>query len=744
MFISKLPEGYHTLAGTSVTTTQLSGGQRQRVCIARAIVRNPRILLLDEATSALDTESERIVQESLDRLVYTGAQACTTIMIAHRLSTVTNADKIVVLDRGNIVEMGTHSELMSKPDGLYAAMRAVQDLAHSDNKKSVAIAVDGVSQHAVDTKELNPHLKPNAYMPAPGKMPEGAGPAAADEEDRKKMEEKEKLNSEELMMQEAEELPPVPFSRMWKMHKGQELSFFIGSLGAFSGGCIQPLFSLIYADIIVGFFEPDEDLLRAQSRKFLGYFFCLGCAAFIAVSVRVSLFSRVGEKLTRNLRLICFQASLQQSMSFYDNPKNSVGRLTTRLATDATLVKGATGDSIGTCLEGFACICATMVIGFTASPELAGILVCVFPLLVAGSVYEFKNVSQQNKASNKVLERAGEIVSDAMVAIRTVTAFNLQGPVMALFDESLKSPLASGKKRGWIQGVGAGSKQFVLMNTYALAFWVGSIFISEGRLTFQELMRVFLAFTLASEGVGRITASAPDRAKAQAAARAIFQLIDSVGTGLSIDALDEINGEKPSEKLRGSIVFRDVTFAYPERPDVPVLKNFSLEVQAGETVALVGESGSGKSTIVQLLERFYDPPSGEVLIDGKAVSSYNVQWLRCNIGLVSQEPALFGDSINYNIAYGVPSPFKLDSNRGAPIDEEESAKKDAKDNKAKNASNNERMDPSKWLQPSEAVMQAAKDSNAHGFIEELQHTYATHCGSRGSQLSGGNSQKSAL
>ena len=130
-FIRNLPSGYNTIAGTSVTSSQLSGGQRQRVCIARAIVRDPRILLLDEATSALDTESERIVQESLDSLVYKGSHACTTIMIAHRLSTVTNADKIVVMEAGRVVDLGTHAELMSH-NGLYAAMRSMQELAHAD------------------------------------------------------------------------------------------------------------------------------------------------------------------------------------------------------------------------------------------------------------------------------------------------------------------------------------------------------------------------------------------------------------------------------------------------------------------------------------------------------------------------------------------------------------------------------------------------------------------------------------
>ena len=144
-------------------------------------------------------------------------------------------------------------------------------------------------------------------------------------------------------------------------------------------------------------------------------------------------------------------------------------------------------------LVGTACLITALTISFQASPELAGVLLAIFPFLTVGSVYEFRTISQASKASNKVLERSGEIVSDAVVAFRTVTAFNLQEQILRLYDDSLAMPLQAGVRRGLIQGIGSGFKQFVSISAYALAFYAGSVFIANGSLAFPQLIRVFLA-----------------------------------------------------------------------------------------------------------------------------------------------------------------------------------------------------------------------------------------------------------
>jgi ATP-binding cassette subfamily B (MDR/TAP) protein 1 len=319
-----------------------------------------------------------------------------------------------------------------------------------------------------------------------------------------------------------------------------------------------------------------------QSLEYLGWFFLLAAAVFVASSSRTAITALLGERLTRTLRRLCFEASLRQPIAYFDDPRNSVGRLTTRLATEASLVKGATGESLGSATEGVACLVCAFVISFIASAKLTGVLLAVFPLLIIGSLFEFRQFAQQSRASTKLLERSGEIVGDAVSASRTVAAFNLQGQVLRLFDESLVEPLAQGTARGRVLGLGAGFKQLVSISAYALAFYAGSRFIADGSLSFNSLMRVFLAVTLSAEAIGRITSMAPDTAKAQAAARSIFSVIDRPRGGLDPLNDSDTQGARPPCPLRGRVEFRGVCFAYPARPDVLVLRDFTLTIEPGQ------------------------------------------------------------------------------------------------------------------------------------------------------------------
>ena len=757
-FVTSLPEGYKTLVGTSVASAQLSGGQRQRICIARAIVRNPRILLLDEATSALDTESERIVQASIDDLLNNSGAKRTTVIIAHRLSTIRSATKIVVMSKGKIAEMGTHEELMNIEGGLYHHLRKLQDSPSSvaTMTASSTSSTDrrGPSSSSTDSLQTDKDIK---------KKDEASSPKAAKEED---------------IVEEAKKLPPVDSWRVWKMQSEEWPYIVLALLASLAAGTVQPIFSLVYTEMISVFFQTDDAKLREQSLSVIGWFFALAAGNFVASFLRIATFSYLGEKLTHRLRTLTYRSILRQPMAFFDDPKNSAGRLGTRLGTDSALVRGGTGEALGIYYQSIAAIIAAAIISFTASWRLALVMCSVAPLIVWAHIMTNAAFVGFSKGAAEALEESGHIATEAVSGIRTVSAFNLQSRMQTAFDETLEMPLALGIKKSMSNGIGIGFSSFIQFATNALGFYVGSIFISQGHLDFNSLIKVFFAVTLASQAVGSAASWAPDKAKAEAATRAIFAIIDAESP---IDAI-EGTGEEPSS-FTGNIELKNVSFCYPQRPDTRVLNNVSLTLKAGTTTALVGESGSGKSSIVALLQRFYDVNTGTILIDGNDLRQLKVSWLRSHTGMVQQEPSLFADSIAYNILYGAVG-SKPEPDKGVPVDsEEDSTKKDSpsssssvpsddlskKKNEAGNSGAIEKVNPvgsnAKALEKeakerarkaeeiakisanfvvSPIAVQAARDANAYDFIMSFVHSFATHVGSRGSQLSGGQKQRIAI
>jgi ABC-type multidrug transport system fused ATPase/permease subunit len=251
--------------------------------------------------------------------------------------------------------------------------------------------------------------------------------------------------------------------------------------------------------MISAYFNPDDNALREQSLQYLGWFFLLAGGVLFGVLCRVSVWTYLGERLTRKLRLACFTAVTQQPGAFFDRPENAVGRLTTRLATDCALVKGAAGESLGSTLEGFAAVVAALAIAFSASWRLALVLLVAFPLLVIGGVFEFRSVAQISKGGNKELENAGELLSEAITAVRTVQAYGLQPTTYASFTGALVGPYAQGIRRAVVTGLGGGFQRFILLATYSLAFYSGAQFFSQAWLTFPNLINVFLAITLAAD-----------------------------------------------------------------------------------------------------------------------------------------------------------------------------------------------------------------------------------------------------
>lgn len=690
-FIDKLPQGFDTMVGEH--GTQLSGGQKQRVAIARAILKNPRILLLDEATSALDAESERIVQEALDRIM--GNR--TTVIVAHRLSTVRNADMIAVIHRGKMVEKGSHSELVKDPDGAYSQLIRLQEVnkeseqAPDDQNRSEITEYNRQSSQRMSYKKSisrgssignssRHSLSVSFGLPTGLNVADDtmAGPQSA-------------------APGSTEKPPKVSLGRLARLNKPEVPVLLIGTIAAVANGVIFPIFGILISSVIKIFYEPPPEL-RKHSKFWALMFLVLGIASFVAIPARTYLFSVAGCKLIERIRLMCFEKVVRMEVSWFDEPDHSSGAIGARLSADAASVRALVGDALALMVQNMASAVAGLVIAFVASWQLALIILVLIPLIGLNGFVQVKFMKGFSADAKMMYEEASQVATDAVGSIRTVASFCAEEKIMQLYKKKCEGPMRTGIRQGLISGIGFGLSNFLLFCVYATSFYAGAQLIKDGKTTFSAVFRVFFALTMAAIGIAQSSSFTPDSSKAKVAAASIFAIIDRKST---IDPSDE-SGTK-LDNVKGEIELRHVNFKYPSRPDVQIFRDLSLAIHSGKTVALVGESGSGKSTVVALLQRFYDPDSGHITLDGVDIKALQLKWLRQQMGLVGQEPVLFNETIRANIAYG-------------------------KDGDA----------------TEQEILAASELANAHKFISGLQQGYDTMVGERGVQLSGGQKQRVAI
>ncbi|KAE8008382.1 hypothetical protein FH972_004901 [Carpinus fangiana] len=631
-FIDKLPQVLDTMVGEH--GTQLSGGQKQRIAIARAILKNPRVLLLDEATSALDAESERVVQEALDRIMVNR----TTVIVAHRLSTIRNADMIAVIHRGKMVEKGSHSELLRDPEGAYSQFIRLQEV----NKES---------EHALDDKNKSEITMESARhssqrMSIPRSISRGSSGAGNSSGNSFSVSFglPTGVNGPDTAWTEKEnpplstkKSPKVSLRRLAYINKPEIPVLIIGSIAAVISGVIFPIFGLLISSVIKTFFEPPHKL-KKDSGFWALMFMVLGLASFLTIPARTYFFSVAGCKLIQRIRVMCFEKVVRMEVGWFDEPEHSSGAIGARLSADAASVRALVGDALGQLVENAASAVAGVVIAFVASWQLALIVLALIPLIGVNGFLQVKFMKGFSEDAKMKYEEASQVANDAVGSIRTVSSFCAEEKV------------------------------------------------------------VFIALTVAAMGISRSSSFASDSSKAKSAAASIFSIMDRKS---KIDPSEE-SGMKLDD-VKGEIELRHVSFTYPSRPDIQIFRDLCLTIHSGKTVALVGESGSGKSTVVSLLQRFYDPDSGHITLDGIEIQKFQLKWLRQQMGLVSQEPILFNDTIRANIAYG---------KEGIAIESE--------------------------------IIAASELANAHKFISSLQQGYDTMVGERGVQLSGGQKQRVAI
>lgn len=713
-FIEALPHGFATNVGTS--GNQMSGGQKQRIALARALVRKPSLLILDEATAALDSTSEQLIQAALAKV----SERITTVSIAHRLATAKDAHKIVVVQTGRVTEEGSHSELVAK-GGVYAEMVRLQNLGKLNAEKATAVH-DPINDASNE--------KPTAEIRETDNKEAFVG-----------------INGSDFTYDSGGETPPPSKSSAGDNGKKKRSGWFTTK---YTFSLVRPnilflLLGLAMSVIIGGTYSAEAVVfghtvgelspcrgaasIRDSGDLFGLLFFVLALVAFGANVFSGCAFGWAADKILYRIRVLSLRSLLGQTMQWHTEDDRTPGTLMTHITGDASALSGITGTTIGLLLATAVNLVAGLVISFAIAWKITIVLFPTIPVMLASGFMKLHTQAKFAERHQKAFAQATAITVEAVDNIRAVSAFSLEKQSYEVYNRALQRPY-----RETMRSIAWGNSWLALAFSisnlvYALAYWWGSKQISSGLYTQTQFFIVLPALLFSTQSCGQMFALAPDISKARVASSNIVNLLTTqsaeeevspagslvlppanVGDEKTKDietGSEEVSpatGQPPVEAGVGAQL-HNVYFTYPSRPERPILRGLSLDIKPGQFCALVGPSGSGKSTTFSMLERFYRPMSGSVVVDGRDITKQLGTEFRDDIALVPQENVLFEGSVAFNIALGARP----------------------------------RHEPTRA-----EIEEACRMANIHDVIMALPDGYETVCSHDGKQFSGGQRQRLSI
>lgn len=412
----------------------------------------------------------------------------------------------------------------------------------------------------------------------------------------------------------------------------------------------------------------------------------------VASAIRYVLFTTAGERIVATLRKDIYASLLRQEVAFFDSRRT--GDLGSTLSADATVLQNALSVNVSMALRNIATILGGVGLLFYTSSRLTLLMLAVVPPIALGAVLYGRRLRALSRSVQDAVAGASNVAEESLAGVRTVRSFAAEPKEMARYGVAVEKSFALAQKRIRLGGVFISFVGLLALGAASLVLWYGGHLVLEHQMGVGDLTS-FLIFTLlVGVSLGALADLWADLTKAAGAAERIFDILDRQ------PAMLEEGITLP--RIEGAIALEGVSFRYPARPDVEVLRGIDLRIAPGERVALVGPSGAGKSTIAGLVTRLYDPTGGVIRLDGHDVRDLLPSWLRKQVGVVSQEPILFSTSIADNVRYGRPD-----------------------------ASEDE-------------VIEACRAANADEFIRRFPEGYDTQVGERGAQLSGGQKQRIAI
>ncbi|KQS32841.1 ABC transporter ATP-binding protein [Dyadobacter sp. Leaf189] len=423
-------------------------------------------------------------------------------------------------------------------------------------------------------------------------------------------------------------------------------------------------------------------------------FVILVCQAVFSY-FRIYLFTKVSEMAMTNIRLDVFSKIITLPLTFLESRR--VGELTSRITADVSQLQGLLSFTLAEIFRQIATLVVGMAILFYTSWKLTLFMLATFPVLVVASVFFGRRMRQLSRKAQDELAAANVVVEETLQSIHVVKAFTNEPLEVSRYGTILQRVVKLSLYAASFRGGFVSFIIFALFGGIVAVIWYGAGLVQAGEFGLSDLFTFILYTTFIGASIGGMGDLYAQVNKTIGASERIFEILEEEPE-ITIDGARNAG----TSVVRGDILYDNIHFSYPSRPDLPVLRGISLRIHAGEKIALVGYSGAGKSTIVQLLMRFYNYQSGRIMIDGKALSEFGISELRKNIAIVPQEVMLFGGTIYENISYGKP-----DATR-------------------------------------EEIYDAARRAYALDFIESFPEKFETVVGERGIKLSGGQRQRIAI